>query len=183
MFKIIRIVCSESVLFKTLTGTDLMVRRCWRLGLLLTLVPLAALPRRAEDQEAPGTEAIIHAFAADSFPGRSSRWMVCKYSRTNMSWDDKSEAGMSYHPVPGPRVHRTVRRCVIARSLVPSHGLCARPHTSSHAHTWGRRGVVTERRKFYFSCATEKITALISGKKKHGAGWFFFKTYTLLMTS
>lgn len=30
-----------------------------------------------------GRRAIIHAFAADSFPGRSPQWMVCKYSRTN----------------------------------------------------------------------------------------------------
>lgn len=83
---------------------------------------------------------------------------------------------MSYHPVPGPRVHQTVRRRVIARSLVPSRGLCTRLHRSSHTHTWGRLGVVTKRctrtreQQFYSLSATEKVTALIGETKKHGAG-------------
>lgn len=90
---------------------------------------------------------------------------------------------MSYHPVPGPRVHRTVRRCVIARSLVPSHGLCARLHWSSHAHTWGRttrrcyQAVHSHRRAavLFLECNGENDSANRWNTKARCRLIFFFK--------
>lgn len=107
-------------------------------SVLVTEWESSASTTAGAEQEAPGMEVIIHACGADSFPDRSVLWMVCKYSRTNMQWDNKSGTGMSYHSVPGPRVRWTVTRleCTCVNdSEMPGVSTCSSTLLRMNAHT------------------------------------------------